>query len=256
MNKIIIYLSLFTLFLFSGCTINKTDIVQIDKNKKLPETLTFSIFPAKKYYLPFEKVKLELLFRNEGTFEKEYNIPYYKINLTPLSTVNYKETYKVDWKNIHKNGFGSKNRKGIRWFLTRNWSGIITQREGVYKIKFVISTPEDYWETEQISIRIHIPKEEIIPYNQIVSGQVDKFFRYRYSVRIKNKKHSMTHECPKERMPYETIMKFISEYPYSAFTDFIILQAKETRRYIKSAKVDYFKDDMDLIEQIIKHTKF
>lgn len=253
MNRIIIYLSLFALFLFSGCINNKIEIVQIDRNQKLPEILTFSIFPTKTYYLPFEKVNLELSFKEEGTFQKEYSTPYYKINLTPLSTINDKQNYKIDWKNIHKNGYRSKNKEGIRWFLTRNWSGIIPQKEGEYKITFVISTPNDYWETEQISVRIHIPREEILPYNQLMNDQIDKFFQNRYSVRIRNKNHSMTSECPKERMPYEAIIKFISEYPYSAFTKFIILQAKETKRHVKSAKVDYFKDDMDKIDKIIKH---
>jgi hypothetical protein len=255
MNKIGIYIPLCVLFLFSGCMIKEKEIVQVPEHDKLPEKLSCSLSPKKNHYLPFERVKLELSFKEQGTFKKEYGTPWYKINLTPLSTINDKQTYKVDWKNIHKNGYGPKNKQGIRWFFTRNWSGIIPQQEGEYKVKFVIATPTDYWQTEQMSVRIHIPREEIVPYNQLMNDRIDRFFQNRYSVRIRDTHHSMTPECPKERMPYEAIMKFISDYPYSAFTKFIISQAKRTSRYIRSAKVDYFKEDMDKIDEIIKHMR-
>ena len=252
MNKIVICLTIVIPLIFFGCTGKQTKINQPYKINELPENLLFSISPKKKQYVPFEKVKIELSFKDEGTFEKNYNILWYKINLTPLSTINSEESYKVDWKNIHKNGYGPKNRKGVRWFLTRNWSGIIPPKEGVYKIKFIISAPPYYWKTKPINVNIHIPKEESVPYNHLMREQINFFFKKPYSVRIKNINHSMTSKCPKDRMPYEAIMKFIAEYPYSVFTKFILLQAKETERYVKAAKVDYFKDDMKNIERIIK----
>jgi len=219
----------------------------------LPEQLNCRLSPKKKAYLPFEEVDVCLVLGNNRVWKEEFSLPYHEFQLSALSKIDGKENRQVDWQHIEQNGYGGQ--RGIsstRWFLTRQWSGIIPQKAGEYRIAFVIASPEHYWQVKEMTVRIAVPLDEAEPYQRLMERHLDSYFARTYAARVNNAYPSMAAQVPKERLPYEEILLFMKDYPYSAFTKFFVKQAEKTRHFLTGLKVDYVKEDMAFIDEILQ----
>lgn len=257
-HSLIYLLPFLIILIFEGCNKN-VDVVSsipINKISKLPQNMEFYITPNKNFYLPYQRVVLNLRVKNKGSFEKNINInekDISQIKLTPLSKSNSKYTYHVNWKEIHWNAHGHKgDTRRITWYLPNNWAGIISQKQHKNTIQFNIASPVGYWNTEKFTIQIHIPLEEAGPYNELLSSGCYKFFEHEYSARMYRKNWSTYPQCPKEKLSYNNLKVFIKKYPYSAFTKFLIYNLKKTKRILKNEHTKYDTEDMKQIEQIIE----
>ena len=206
--------------------------------------------------MPYQRVSLNLRVKNNGSFEETFKLnqkDIWQIDLTPLSKANNVYTYHVNWKEIHRNVHGAKGgTRRITWYLPNDWAGIIPQKEQQNTIQFTIASPVGYWNTDEFTIQIHVPLEEAIPYNELLSSACYKFFEHEYSVRMYRKEWRTYPQCPKIKLPYKPLELFIKTYPYSAFTKAIINKLKKTKRSLKNDQTKYDTEDMKLIEQILE----
>jgi hypothetical protein len=242
--------------LFSGCVNHKPKTVVLESADMLPETLDFYITPKKNYFRPYDKVKLNLKPKGDGTFQNTLRIKssqMSRIHLTPLSQVNGEYTYHVDWRNIHNNHHGGSGKTTrITWYLQNNWNGILPQSPGNYTIEFNISSPLGYWHTKTVPIKIHIPTEDVIPYNELVSGDCYLFFEYEYSARMYNTNRTSYDLCPPIRLPYEQMKDFVKKYPYTYFIKMLKTKLKRTKRILVNDYTQYDIEDIIQVEELLK----
>lgn len=254
-----IFLLLFIIFFISGCIKDSAGPIKLNKSSKLPENVVFYITPKKEFYLPYQRVTLHLKVKNKGSFEKNFKIDEKDsslIKLTPLSKSNFDYTYHVNWDLIHSNRHGHPgNINRVTWYLPNNWAGIIPQTNGNNTVQFNISTPVGYWDTGEFTINIHVPKEEIIPYNDLLNSGCYRFFEHEYSARMYNKNWNIYPLCPKDKLPYDKLKEFIEKYPYSAFTKPLLTKLKKTKRIVKSEHTKYDIKDMEQVEKILMLSK-
>ena len=194
MKPLYLLIQLLIIAAFSGCTPKNAPTIPPNTISKIPPQFEFYITPTKKYYLPYERVSLNLRVKNKGAFEQLLNIKENRISeiqITPLTTSNDQETYHVDWKNVHRNGHGPREKTNrIRWDLTNNWSGLISQTTQKNSVQFIIKTPVGYWVTDEFTINIHLPLEEQEPHRELMSSGCNLFFEFEYAARTYNKKWS------------------------------------------------------------------
>ena len=245
-----------TVLLTSCVSYKPQPVVSIEPSNMLPDNIGFYITPKKNIYRPYERVQLNLKPNGGKTFEKVTGIKskqMSKIHLTPLSKVNGDYTYHVDWIKIHNNHHGYRGKTTrITWYLQNNWNGIIPQTPGKYEIEFNISSPVGYWNVKKIHIEIRVKKEDIIPYNELVSGPCYLFFEYEYSARMYNKNWTSYDLCPKERLPYEEMKEFVKKYPYTYFTKMLKTKLKRTKRILVNDSTQYDLEDMKQVDELLE----
>jgi hypothetical protein len=242
-------------FFLPGCTNQAAQSPTLPNVSELPEKAEFYIIPKQDYYRPYNRVKLNLGVKDRGTFQKDLHIKSKEISwvkLTPLTTTDSEYTYHVNWTGIHRNSHGQSGRTTrITWYLPNNWAGIVPQVPGEYRVQFNISTPAGYWQTEEFLFKIHVPAEEMPPYNDLLASQCNLFLEYEYVVRIYQKNWSSYDDCPRIQLPYEELEEFVKKYPYSSFTRSFLSKLQKTRRVLKNPSTDYDVGDMDALERIL-----
>lgn len=251
-----IFICIFILSLvLQSCCIVDSKQFEIEETANLPDNVELYISPKKQQYRPYEKVTVYFKVKNNGTFEKDLNIPQKavsQIHLTPLTKVNGEFTYKVDWKNIHLNGHGYNGKtKYMTWYLNNNWNRIIPQTPGNYVIQFNLSTPVGNWYSPPISIDIRVAPEDKIPLAELLENDLHLFFEYEYVARMYNENWSTYKSCPRVRLPYEKVEPFVKKYPYFYLTKQFKTKLERTRKILLNEHTKYDVNDMTHIDGLL-----
>ena len=242
--------------LFTGCAELSNTKNKNVKIEDLPSDIDFIIHPIRRRYKPYERVKINLMLNNNNTFQGKFNFSdddIRNIYITELSTVNDEYTYNVDWKNIHYNIHGFKDKTTrITWYLDDDWNKIIPQKPGEYFLQFIIATPNSYWKTKKIPIKIYLSFEDSIPFNELEENDLLIFFEYRYLSRMYNENWSTYDSCPKKRLPYERMQEYILKYPHYYLTRTLKQKLKITKDILKNKNTQYDLEDMHQVDMLLK----